>query len=1268
MVDLVRPTRPSDFAVALPFYGLYMSKLSLDVLFQGNDKLSATLEKMSGNARKLEGNLGDLKGKIAQLSGLKVRLDGLEKTKKETAEAATKLTAYKKVIKDLQAQMDAGNTDKGIAKRLKDAEKEAAKLQNTVNKGRAKISGLASSLESAGYKGQSFAQSQDQIEKELNQATAAMEKQQKRLKSLSDTQKSVDKMTAARDKAAGVAVGAGAVVAGLGTAVKTYADSENAEMELKVSMMTNKGEVAKEYNDMIALANKLGTKLPGTTADFHNMMATLVQQGINAKAILGGVGEATGYLAVQMKLPFAEAAEFAAKLQDATKTTEKDMLSLMDVIQRSYYLGVDKTNMLSGFSKMAAGMKTVRMEGLEGAKALAPLLIMADQASMSGEAAGNAYSKIFKSMMDSIAINKALDGTGIQMDFTDGNGEFGGIDNMFAQLEKLKGLSTEQRLSVLSDAFGNDSETTQALNLLIDKGKAGYEETVAKMQSQADLQTRVNAQLGTLTNVWDTAKAGAESIWGKVGEALAPALKDMSLWISSVTEKISAWISENPALFAAITKIVAGIAAFVAIAATAVVTLTSILLPIAALKMSILSLSGSFGLIGKALGVFGKFKAVFGVVVGGLGKLGGAIKSIPTLLSLVRTGFMMAAGGVKAFSVALLTNPVTWVVAGIAAATFVIYKYWNPIKAFFAGVWDGIKAAAEPIMLIFEAVGNAIKPVVDWLGRFFDTTQVGEGNARSLGQTVGGFLAKAFLLLTAPVRTAWNVLKGVWENIKGLFSGEISVGDIFAGLWAKFDGAVAKITEWKDRAAKLWDDFWSVFKSNKPDAGAGVGPGGSTGGGGFWSSLANGFETAKNTISEKAGSMWESAKSKFDTAKATLSAKAGEIWSAVTNAMGGGGGADIGTTINTKVQAILVAISAAAAAISATFTALLGVVSASVIDIITVIGTAFAGVPVIVAAAMAGVPAVFAVSLSVLPAITASVFSALAVAIGAGMAVIATVVTARMTAVAAVLQAGFARIRQAVATAWRQLGSAMSGNPILTRIQAAMNATLGYLNGIKWRFTAIGADIAGGLAAGMNSRLGELRKTAAQMAAVVEDASRKRLDTHSPSRVMAAVGRDVVAGLDVGMSRRFAPMLKNFSNNIGKLANPANLSKVVNMADNIGAMMGSDDVVGDLMKMVAPSFSHSMLGNVFEIGAQAVTALARTQPKPIAVTPLKSASAMTAEAIQNSTQNSASSSNVSINVQASPGMDERTLAMRVREELEKFQAKSAARHRARLTD
>lgn len=69
-----------------------------------------------------------------------------------------------------------------------------------------------------------------------------------------------------------------------------------------------------------------------------------------------------------------QAAEFAAKMQDATRSTETDMMSLMDVIQKGFYAGVDPTNMLGAYKNLGAAMDTVKMKGIEGARAFAPFV------------------------------------------------------------------------------------------------------------------------------------------------------------------------------------------------------------------------------------------------------------------------------------------------------------------------------------------------------------------------------------------------------------------------------------------------------------------------------------------------------------------------------------------------------------------------------------------------------------------------------------------------------------------------------------------------------------------------------------------------------------------------------------------------------------------------------------------------------------------------------------------------------------------------------
>ena len=333
----------------------------------------------------------------------------------------------------------------------------------------------------------------------------------------------------------GLALGGG-LAAGLTLSLKSYADQENAATGLKVAMMDANGEVGKSFQDINKLAIGLGNQLPGTTADFQNMMQMLVRQGIPAENILGGVGKATAYLAVQLKKTPEAAAEFAAKMQDATGTASEDMMGLFDTIQKAFYLGVDDTNMLSFFTKTSSVLKMVNKDGLQAAQSLAPISVMMDQMGMNGESAGNALRKVIQSGLSVKKIrdvNKimARQKLGVQLDFTDGKGSFGGLDNMFRQLAKLRKLTDVKRTGVLKAIFGDDAETLQVVNALIDKGKDGYDQIQQKMNKQASLNKRVQAQLGTLSNLWEAMTGTATNglIRGVVGLAAGLAILKLGL-------------------------------------------------------------------------------------------------------------------------------------------------------------------------------------------------------------------------------------------------------------------------------------------------------------------------------------------------------------------------------------------------------------------------------------------------------------------------------------------------------------------------------------------------------------------------------------------------------------------------------------------------------------------------------------------------------------------------------------------------------------------
>lgn len=355
---------------------------------------------------------------------------------------------------------------------------------------------------------------------------------------------------------------AGGFALGVGMAAKAFAEAEDAAVGLEVAMMKTGGRVAPEFKKISDLASGLGNRLPGTTAEFQDMMTMLIRQGVPVENILGGLGEATAYLAVQLKKPPAEAAEFAAKMQDATKTVSGDMMGLMDVIQRAFYLGVDDSNMLAAFSKLSPALDMIKKKGLEGAKAMAPLVVMMDQAGMSGEAGGNAIRKVLQSGFNAKRVAKANDIGGLGLDFTDGKGEFGGMEKMFAQLDKLKGLSTAKRTGVLTALFGDDAETLQVASVMIDKGLVGYRDVQQRMADQASLQLRVNKQLGTLKNLWDSASGTFTNALVGFGEAISPELKSLTQFMGDMSVKLQKFTEEHPGVVRGLVAVAGGLVAF----------------------------------------------------------------------------------------------------------------------------------------------------------------------------------------------------------------------------------------------------------------------------------------------------------------------------------------------------------------------------------------------------------------------------------------------------------------------------------------------------------------------------------------------------------------------------------------------------------------------------------------------------------------------------------------------------------------------------------
>lgn len=755
------------------------NNLRLQVVLGAVDKLTRPFKNAQAGSKELASAIRQTRDQIKKLSDAGGQLKSFDRLTQSVSRTGAELDQARLRAQMMTREMSSlESPTKKQTQALEAQWRAVSRLEQKQQQETRQMAAARAELYRLGLSAGGGARETARIARETERYNRQLAEQERRLREVGERQRKLNAIKAKAEKTRELrnslaGNGAGAMAAGVTTGmtllapVKAYSESENAANQLAGSMMGPGGKVAPEFEKINRLAVALGDKLPGTTADFQNMMTMLRRQGMSAQVILGGLGESAAYLGVQLQMAPTAAAEFAAKLQDATQTSEKDMMSLMDVIQKGFYAGVDSGNMLQGFSKISSAMNIINKKGLEAVKTFAPLLVMADQGSMAGESAGNAYRKIFQAALDADNIKAVNDdlkekGAGIKFNFSDGKGGFGGLENMYAQLEKLKKLNPETQMATMKDLFGNDAETLQALNIMLSKGIEGYRETAAKLENQASLRERVDASLNTLGNKWEAATGSFTNAMASIGETVAPALKKLADWLGELASRLDGFVKRHPQLTSALFKLAAGFAIVATAAGVVSLALASVLGPMAVVRMSAgvmgLKFSSAFGLIGKAISSVGK--------------------------SVIWLGRLMFA------------NPILAVIGLIAAGAIYIWQNWDTLGPKFKAMWD--------------AVCNATGTAWDWIKE--KASAAWEGiKSLFFNYTLPGLIAKNWDAIKSGVSEAWaNIRQSIsdkWNSIladvaalpaKFQDMGSAIIDSILNGINAKWETLKSKLSSVTD--------------------------------------------------------------------------------------------------------------------------------------------------------------------------------------------------------------------------------------------------------------------------------------------------------------------------------------------------------------------------------------------------------------------------------------------------------------------------------------
>ena len=191
----------------------------------------------------------------------------------------------------------------------------------------------------------------------------------------------------------------------------------------------------------------------------------------------------------------------------------------------------------------------------------------------------------------------------------------------------------------------------------------------------------------------------------------------------------------------------------------------------------------------KALAGGGLFPAAPAVAAPGSGLLAGLMGKL--------AGF---GGVVKGIGLALgvLTIKLVAIGAVVAVVAGLVYKYWEPLKAFVSGVWTGFIEALQPVRTalepLFAAIGEWIAPVIQWFRDLFvpvEMTGQELSGFAAVGQVVGKVLSFGMQLALAPilaVAAAASLLIDRWTAVKTFFNDLVTSADEFGGRFLEAIG------------------------------------------------------------------------------------------------------------------------------------------------------------------------------------------------------------------------------------------------------------------------------------------------------------------------------------------------------------------------------------------------------------------------------------------------------------------------------------------------
>ncbi|WP_223940091.1 phage tail tape measure protein, partial [Aeromonas caviae] len=668
-----------------------MSTLKLQILLGAVDKLTAPLKAVTGQSRITAKDLADTKAKVRDLEKQSGQVDGYRTLGKQIGATRAELTQAQQTAQRMAKELAAtANPTKAMTRELERAKGAVRDLTNKEREMVSRHGAMKAAMQQAGINTRQLSQHQRQLKSDLTATTAQLEQQRSKLTQVAAQQKRLAQVKANYDKtmamrgtmagygAAGMATGA----AGLYkiNSIASVGLDFDAQMS-KVQALTRLQKDSAELAMLRQQARDLGASTSFTAMDAAQAQGFLAMSGFNPKQIKAAMPDML-YLAKASGVGLDQTADIASNILSAFKMEAAQMGRVSDTLALTMTTSNVDLNMLAETMKYMGPIANKAGMSLEEAAAAAGLL---GNIGIQGSNSGTAL----RAMLNRLAgptskADKLMKSLGVTT--KDASGNMLNIVDIMAQVAKqTEKMGNADQLAAYKEIFGEEAASGMA-ELIGQAGAGGFAKYAAMIRQQskgvakemaAVMGDNARGDLDNMTSAW-------EDLNIQMLETQNGPLRGLIQQVTSMTQAAGAWMRANPELTATLTKVAAITAVTATVGGGLLLVLAGLLGPIAAIKMGL----------------------------GMMLTMGGPLL---TLLKGLSLGFLK-------LGVAILTTPIGWIIAGIAAVAvgaYLIYKNWDQLGPWFKSAWEKCKAATgefwDYLTTLPSRALNAGKALIDGL-------------------------------------------------------------------------------------------------------------------------------------------------------------------------------------------------------------------------------------------------------------------------------------------------------------------------------------------------------------------------------------------------------------------------------------------------------------------------------------------------------------------------------------------------------------------------